>query len=111
MPPVFRPLRGWFLGALFLASEAGQQRYADMERRIVATGARMIVIFPPRTETGFVLPDPRRFPRVAVFDFSDPARHPELSVPEHRRDSDYLNLAGAGVFTRLLAVRLIEEAP
>ncbi len=94
--------------SLELASEASQRLFADMERRIAAAGARMIVIIPPRTETGPFLPDPKRFPHVLVLDFSDPARYPELFEERHRYDADHLNLTGAGVFTRLLAARLIE---
>jgi hypothetical protein len=90
-----------------IAFEASQDLFADMERRIAATGARMIVIVPPRTGTGRYLPDPQRFPHLPVFDFSDQARYPELFEARHRYDSDHLNLTGAGVFTRLLAARLL----
>lgn len=91
-----------------VADEASQELYRDMEQRIAKTGARMIVIVPPRTETGAFLPDPARFPHVPVFDFSDAARYPELFEARHRHDSDHLNLIGAGIFTRLLAARLLE---
>jgi hypothetical protein len=90
------------------ASAAGQRRYADLERRIAAAGAQMIVIVTPRTETGRILPDPQRFPAVPVFDFSSPTQYPELFAPEHRRDADHLNLVGASIFTKLLATRLLE---
>ena len=90
-----------------IAPAASQDLFADMERRIAATGARMIVIVPPRTGTGRYLPDPKRFPHLLVFDFSDQARYPELFEARHRYDSEHLNLTGAGVFTRLLAARLL----
>lgn len=91
-----------------IAYEASQDLFADMERRIAATGARMIVIVPPRTGTGRYLPDPQRFPHLPVFDFSDQARYPELFEARHRYDSEHLNLIGAGIFTRLLVARLLE---
>jgi hypothetical protein len=91
-----------------LAYEASQRLFADMERRIGTCGAQMIVIVPPRTETGRLLPDPKRFPDLRIFDFSDQARYPELFEARHRYDSEHLNIIGAGVFTRLLAARLIE---
>lgn len=91
-----------------VASEASQDLYARMERRIAKTGARMIVFVPPRTETGAFLPDPSRFPQVPVFDFSDAERYPELFDARNRHDSDHLNLAGATIFSRLLATRLLE---
>jgi hypothetical protein len=46
-----------------------------------------------------------------MLDFSDPARYPELYDPRHRYDSDHLNLAGAEMFSRLLAARIASLPP
>jgi hypothetical protein len=91
-----------------VAGEAGQELFADMERQITRAGARMIVIIPPRTQIGAILPDPKRFPHVPVLDFSDAKRYPELFEGRHRYDFDHLNFLGAAVFSRLLAARILE---
>ncbi|HSI15002.1 MAG TPA: hypothetical protein VK961_23320 [Chthoniobacter sp.] len=90
------------------ASEASQQLFAEMERQIVNSGGQMILLIPPRFEKGSYLPDPKRFPHLAVLDFSDPRRYPELYEASHRADPDHLNVDGALIFTRLLATRLNE---
>ena len=47
---------------------------------------------------------------VPLFDFSDPVEHADLFDAKHRRDGVHLNLVGAELFSRELAVRFVQRA-
>jgi hypothetical protein len=70
---------------------------------VVRSGATPIFVVPPTTEAGHFFPTTARERNLAVLDFSDVRKYPELYVPEHRIDLDHLNTAGAKIFSEALA--------
>jgi len=86
-----------------------------LERLVAAVlrnGAVPIFVVPPTTEAGHFFPTTEREQELAVLDFSDVRKYPELYLPEHRIDLDHLNTAGAKIFSDALArcfVALVER--
>ena len=76
-------------------------------QRLVATvrshGAIPIFVVPPTTEAGYFYPPMDREKDLAILDFSDVRKYPELYDPNHRIDLDHLNTAGAKIFSEALA--------
>jgi hypothetical protein len=80
-----------------------QDALDDLAASVRRSGAVPIFIVPPTTESGHFFPTAEREKDLAVFDFSDVRRYPELYSPEHRIDPDHLNTAGARIFSEELA--------
>jgi hypothetical protein len=106
------------LGALRAGSGTGTARregavglelLARAIERVRAAGATPILLVPPRHQVRSSLADHvREHLDVEILEFDDPARYPELYVPELRFDLNHLNRDGAALFSRLLARRFAE---
>lgn len=82
------------------------QAELDVKRRLVErSGARMILIVPPDPMTRHFMPTDEA-QRAEVLDFSDPNEYPDLYDPADRRDTGHLEVAGAELYTRLVAGRI-----
>jgi hypothetical protein len=87
-------------------------------RRLITTvrqcGAVPIFVIPPTTEAGHFYPPLELEKELAILDFSDVRKYPELYNPDHRIDLDHLNTAGAKIFSEALAryfLPLANQAP
>ena len=85
------------------------QRDLQAKRRLVAAhGGRMLALIPPSAQEPVFVPDPKFGAPIAVLDFCDSKRYPELFLRENRQDAGHLSTRGAELFSRLLAARLRE---
>jgi hypothetical protein len=88
-------------------SAASQATLVQMLTRVRALGAEPVIIIPPTLTTPKMRP--ADFPGI-VLDFAAPERFPELFRSENRLDPEHLNLAGAKIYTRLLAEEFARAA-
>lgn len=78
--------------------------------KVRRAGAVPILVVPPTPSEEYYFPRPERARELAIFDFSDVRKYPDLFRTENRQDIDHLNAAGAELFTRILADRFLEIA-
>jgi hypothetical protein len=92
-------------------SQLALQRLAATVRK---SGAVPIFVIPPTTEAGYFYPPADQEKDLAILDFSDVRKYPNLYDPNHRIDLDHLNTAGAKIFSEALAqdfVTMVKRTP
>ncbi|MEZ4332632.1 MAG: hypothetical protein R3F35_12800 [Myxococcota bacterium] len=96
-------------GATAPFGDAASQAELEQKRRIIErVGARMLLIVPPDPMARRFLPKDAAL-RAETIDFGDPSAYPALYAPARRRDPSHLDEAGAALYTRLLARRVVEK--
>lgn len=90
------------------ADSVSQEAFRDLLERIEReTGAKIVLIGPPTLNLRHFHPRPEgRWP---ILDFWDLTKYPELYDINVRQDTDHVNVAGAKIFTKLLAERFSQE--
>lgn len=76
--------------------------------RMTQAGVTPIMIIPPTVALKRYLPPQLAGESLAILDFSDPRKYPELFTLEHRLDGTHLNYAGAEIFSEEIARKFLE---
>ena len=76
--------------------------------QIAQAGATPILIIPPTLSPKRYFAPELAGTSLAVLDFSDPRKHPELFTLDHRLDGHHLNYDGSVIFTGKIALAFIE---
>ena len=92
------------------ADRVSQAVLGEAIAQILRAGAAPILIMPPRTRVFYFVPSAENTRHAAVVDLCRPAKFPELYDPRYRVDTSHFNVAGAEIFTRLVAARFLEIA-
>jgi len=85
------------------ADPASQQALERMLGKIEQAGARPVLLIAPTPARRNFHPNGPRGRNALLLDFSDPRKYPALFESRHRLDADHLNVAGAEIFTQLVA--------
>jgi hypothetical protein len=88
--------------------DGSQMALASLLEKIVRSGARPVILIPPRARESYFYPAPQLARRFPVIDLCNPAKFPDLYREDLRVDLSHLNEAGAEIFTRLTAEQFIE---
>ena len=92
------------------ADRVSQAVLGEAIAQIRRAGAVPVLVLPPRTRVLYFVPSAENARHAAVVDLCRPAEFPDLYDLRYRLDTSHFNLAGAEIFTRLVAARFLEIA-
>ena len=92
------------LDPLDTASQLQVRKAAEIAKRF---GARLVIVAPPAVVVQSFEPILHKGSDAIFIDLSDPAKFPELFVPNLRRDGSHLTAEGNVLFTEILAKHLV----